>query len=91
MYKNIIRIKYHIFILGGNSHDDSLGCSPVHLAAAAGHQKVVEVLLEGDLFDVDAADVYGRTSLMKAAFGGYVQLLHFLIAKVRTLELKQKL
>jgi len=68
----------------GHNHKDTLGRSPLHLAASGGHEAVIRVLmLEGD-FDEDDQDIYGRTSLATAAFGGFVDIAEFLISQVQS-------
>src|SRR5690606_5518804 len=45
------------------------GLTPLHVAAAAGHRDVVDVLIAGDA-DVNARDAEGRTALAQTALAG---------------------
>ena len=70
--------------------DPRSGRHPLHWAAENGNGRVLEVLLEakGCSEDVDVEDIYGRTPLVLAAYGGYVECLKILIAKVKWLMIQ---
>jgi len=69
-------------VSGGKSNNTSLGVSPVHLASAGGHEQVASILIDDGRWGIDDKDIYGRTPLAIAAFGGYVELVRLLLAKV---------
>ncbi len=56
------------------------GRTPLHEAAARGHQATAEILLKHGA-DINAKDNANRTPLHLAAAGGHGQLVEFLISK----------
>ncbi len=58
--------------------------SPLHVAAAAGNASVLQEILQPPAAPaaVDTVDVYGRTPLILAAHGGYVECIRALLAEV---------
>lgn len=62
-------------------YTDNQGHHALHKACMMGHAHLIKLLM-GHLEVVDWADVFGRTALILAAFGGYVYCVDMLLALV---------
>lgn len=53
------------------------GLTPLHLASAGGHLKIVEFLMSLNKSDVQAKNAIGQTPLHFAAAKGHTEVIHF--------------
>jgi ankyrin repeat protein len=60
--------------------EDSEGRTPLSLAAASGHEAIVEFLLNTGRVNANSKDMYGRSPLQHAAANGHFEVVKLLLA-----------
>ncbi len=76
---NIAKVKQALESDADPNYQDSLGCSPVMLAADSGHDEIVELLLQNNATTIDLQDDFGWTALIYAVFKGKSESVKLLI------------
>ncbi|MFN0164560.1 MAG: ankyrin repeat domain-containing protein [Burkholderiales bacterium] len=75
------------FLVGKEAQINHPGWTPLIYAAANGHRKIVEILLENHAY-IDSSSSAGITSLMMAARGGHLEVVKFLIEEGADVDVK---
>ncbi|XP_065841571.1 ankyrin repeat domain-containing protein 65-like isoform X2 [Oscarella lobularis] len=71
--------------LGANPRNRMVLCSAIHSAAARGHTKVVDLLIQSGV-NIDEEDGAGRTPLLLSAVRGHVHCVQYLLSTGANLE-----
>ncbi|CAO3617505.1 unnamed protein product [Cunninghamella blakesleeana] len=73
-----------------NDHQSTTGYTPLHYAAARGHLKIVECLIDDYAVSINARDKEGETALHKAAYYGHYHIVKYLVSKKANIHQKDK-